>query len=65
MYIRLIQIYKHRVESVRAGSHLLEFGIDLRYIEELLGPARSETTMLYTHVCKKEMLQMDSLNTNR
>ncbi|WP_299778765.1 site-specific tyrosine recombinase/integron integrase [uncultured Formosa sp.] len=42
------------------ATHMLENGVDLRYIQDLLGHAKPETTMIYTHVAQKDLMSIRS-----
>jgi len=42
------------------ATHMLENGTDIRYIQEMLGHSRPETTMIYTHVAQKDLLKIRS-----
>jgi integrase len=40
------------------ATHILESGVNLRYVQELLGHKKPETTQIYTHVMRKDLSQI-------
>ncbi|PKQ46409.1 tyrosine-type recombinase/integrase [Confluentibacter flavum] len=42
------------------ATHLLENGVGIRHIQELLGHSKPETTMIYTHVARKDLINIKS-----
>lgn len=37
------------------ATHMLELGVDIRYIQAMLGHRRPETTMIYTHISSQKI----------
>jgi site-specific recombinase XerD len=53
------QVTPHTLRHSYA-THLIENGVNLRIVQELLGHSKPETTMIYTHVAKKDLLSVQS-----
>ena len=42
------------------ATHLLETGVNIRYIQKLLGHKNLQTTQIYTHVANTELGKIES-----
>ncbi len=40
------------------ATHMMDNGVALRHIQELLGHAKPETTMIYTHISQRDLLSV-------
>lgn len=40
------------------ATHMIEEGVNLRYVQELLGHTRPETTQIYTHVASEHLMHL-------
>ncbi len=42
------------------ATHLIDAGVNLRHVQDLLGHAKPETTMIYTHVSIQKLINISS-----